>query len=190
MTSQHSEKSRKVWPSPGVGRVKRRMLRPLVRDTSTGLVCDQSPASIAGLRSPSQYETNLSIPDPNPTRNYDPIGRSPHPQPPAHGNCRGNAAHRCGPRGGCHLARSGENSAMRSLKNSPRRHLSIGLAATFMSAGLAVAAVCQICQGSGASSIACNYCKGTGVHGQMKCPTCKGKGFPPCIVCGGSGGSR
>jgi hypothetical protein len=82
------------------------------------------------------------------------------------------------------------NTTMKSLKNISRRRLFIGLAATLMSAGLAVAAVCQLCQGSGTSSFACGLCKGTGVQGQSKCLSCKGKGFPPCTVCGGSGGQR
>jgi hypothetical protein len=80
---------------------------------------------------------------------------------------------------------------MKPLKYISRHHLFMGLAAILISAGLAVAAVCQICRGSGTSAFAaCGLCKGTGVQAQMKCPTCKGKGFPPCIVYGGSGGTR
>lgn len=79
---------------------------------------------------------------------------------------------------------------MKPLQNITRRHLLIGFAATLISAGIAVTAICQICQGSGTSSFACGLCKGSGVHQGMKCPTCKGKGFPPCSICGGSGGRR
>lgn len=56
-----------------------------------------------------------------------------------------------------------------------------------VSTGVAYAAMCQTCQGSGTSSVPCSLCKGTGLHNQMKCPLCKGKGFQNCAVCGGSG---
>ena len=76
---------------------------------------------------------------------------------------------------------------MGPLKNISRRHLLLGLAVTLVSAGVAVAAMCQTCQGSGTSSTPCGLCKGTGLYEQTKCPTCKGKKFENCAVCGGSG---
>lgn len=79
---------------------------------------------------------------------------------------------------------------MKLLQKNQRREFLLGLLVTLISAGVAVAAICQICQGSGTSSFACGLCKGSGVHQGMKCSTCKGKGFPPCSICGGSGGRR
>jgi len=54
-------------------------------------------------------------------------------------------------------------------------------------AGPEVAAKCAGCQGSGTTSVACSLCKGTGVRNGQKCPNCKGKGFPPCQSCNGTG---
>ncbi len=68
-----------------------------------------------------------------------------------------------------------------------RRHLFIGIAATLVTAGVAVGAICQTCQGTGTSSTPCGLCKDTGLYEQMKCPTCKGKKVENCAVCGGSG---
>lgn len=76
---------------------------------------------------------------------------------------------------------------MKPLKNTSRRHLLIAAQATLVSAGVALAAMCQTCQGSGTSSTPCSLCKGTGLNGQMKCPLCKGNGFQNCAVCGGTG---
>lgn len=76
---------------------------------------------------------------------------------------------------------------MKPPKNITRRHLFIAAVATFMSAGVALAAMCHTCGGSGTASSPCVLCKGTGLSGQMKCPLCKGKGFPKCVICNGSG---
>ncbi len=54
-------------------------------------------------------------------------------------------------------------------------------------AGPEVASECGSCQGSGTQNFACNFCKGTGVLNGQKCFNCKGKGFPPCIFCNGTG---
>lgn len=76
---------------------------------------------------------------------------------------------------------------MKPLQNISRRHIIVGVLATLFSAGVALAAMCQTCQGSGTSSTPCSFCKGTGLYGEMKCPSCKGKRFQNCAVCGGSG---
>jgi DnaJ-class molecular chaperone len=76
---------------------------------------------------------------------------------------------------------------MSTLRPITRRQWFATAMVTLVSAGIAVAAVCQTCQGSGTSSVPCSLCKGTGLHNQMKCPLCKGKGFQSCAVCGGSG---
>lgn len=76
---------------------------------------------------------------------------------------------------------------MKRLKNMTRRHWLLTAVASLFAAGIAAAAVCQTCQGSGTSHTPCSYCKGTGMSGQMQCPLCKGKRFQNCAVCGGSG---
>lgn len=78
---------------------------------------------------------------------------------------------------------------MKPFKSITRRQLFIAAVATLASAGIAIAAtsMCQTCQGSGTSSTPCSFCKGTGLYNQMKCPSCKGKRFNDCAVCGGSG---
>ena len=76
---------------------------------------------------------------------------------------------------------------MKQLKHTTCRHLLIAAVATLVSAGVALAAICQTCQGSGTSSTPCSLCKGTGLNGQMMCPLCKGKKFHNCAVCGGNG---
>ncbi len=76
---------------------------------------------------------------------------------------------------------------MTPFKNITRRQWIFTSMAILFSAGVAFAAICQTCQGSGISSTPCGLCKGTGLYGQMKCPTCKGKRFQNCAVCGGAG---
>jgi len=76
---------------------------------------------------------------------------------------------------------------MTRFKSITRRQWFVTAMATLVSAGVAVAAVCQTCGGSGTSSVTCSFCKGTGLNGQMKCPLCKGKRFQNCGICGGSG---
>ena len=76
---------------------------------------------------------------------------------------------------------------MKLLKNMTRPQWFLTALATLFTAGIAAAAVCQTCQGSGTSKTPCSLCKGTGLNGQMQCPLCKGKGFQSCGVCGGSG---
>ena len=46
---------------------------------------------------------------------------------------------------------------------------------------------CSSCNGSGTSSFACSFCKGTGQSGGLKCAFCEGKMFGKCTACNGSG---
>lgn len=57
-----------------------------------------------------------------------------------------------------------------------------------VSVGIAVAAVCTFCKGSGNGPFACFHCKGSGknISGQ-RCDHCYGRGFTPCSRCRGSG---
>gem|GEM_PF-1467072 len=56
-------------------------------------------------------------------------------------------------------------------------------------AGPEVARECSSCQGSGTQNTVCFFCKGSGKDksGKFKCNHCKGKGFPPCSSCQGTG---
>lgn len=46
---------------------------------------------------------------------------------------------------------------------------------------------CGGCRGSGTSSFACSFCKGTGKSNGFKCGFCDGKRFGKCGLCAGSG---
>jgi len=78
------------------------------------------------------------------------------------------------------------------MNNPPRRFkrrtLLIATVTTLVSAGIALAAVCSVCKGSGNGSFACFHCKGSGKSssGQI-CSFCRGRGFTPCTYCNGSG---
>ena len=76
---------------------------------------------------------------------------------------------------------------VKPLRYISRRQWFVTAMATLVSAGVAVAAVCQTCGGAGTSTVPCSLCKGSGLNAQMKCPLCKGKGFQNCGICGGSG---
>lgn len=70
------------------------------------------------------------------------------------------------------------------------KNVVVGLVLAFGAAGIAYAAQCIACQGSGLQNTVCFQCKGSGHNGTQRCFQCKGKGFPPCFMCNGTGQSR
>lgn len=54
-------------------------------------------------------------------------------------------------------------------------------------AAVAYATQCFVCQGTGLSQMICFACNGVGHKNGMRCMTCRGYGYPPCITCGGDG---
>ena len=77
---------------------------------------------------------------------------------------------------------------MKSLRKFTRRHLILGALAFVASAGVALAAVCAQCKGSGNGPFACFHCKGSGKNGMgHACHFCNGRGFTPCSHCNGTG---
>ena len=76
---------------------------------------------------------------------------------------------------------------MKSPRSFNRRHLILGAITLLASAGLAIAAVCTSCNGSGNGPFACFSCKGTGQQNGFRCNACNGRGFSRCSSCNGSG---
>ena len=76
---------------------------------------------------------------------------------------------------------------MKSPRTLKRRHLILGALAFVASAGVALAAVCSTCNGSGNGPFACFHCKGSGQLNGFTCNFCKGRGATPCSSCNGSG---
>ena len=69
-----------------------------------------------------------------------------------------------------------------------RRTILIAATTMLVSVGIALAAVCTICKGSGNGPFACFHCKGTGKSSTgQRCNFCYGRGFTPCSSCRGSG---
>ena len=64
---------------------------------------------------------------------------------------------------------------MRSHRTFNRRHLFLAAFALLASAGLALAAVCTNCNGSGNGPFPCFQCKGTGQLNGFRCNFCCGR---------------
>ena len=62
-----------------------------------------------------------------------------------------------------------------------------GLLTLFFAAGVALAATCMVCNGTGSSGKTCTQCNGKRVVGKSKCMRCGGTGLEKCTSCGGSG---
>lgn len=76
---------------------------------------------------------------------------------------------------------------MKSPRKFTRRHLIIGVITLMATAGVALAAVCTRCNGSGNGPFVCFHCKGSGVQNGFACSVCKGRGFAKCSSCNGTG---
>lgn len=76
---------------------------------------------------------------------------------------------------------------MKTPATFTRRRLLIAAITTLATAGIAFAAVCQRCGGSGTGAFTCYSCGGSGQHSGMKCSSCNGTGFMKCPNCNGTG---
>jgi DnaJ-class molecular chaperone len=79
------------------------------------------------------------------------------------------------------------NNTMKSLLKINRRHILLAALAFVASAGIAYAAVCRVCNGSGNGPFACFHCKGSGQLNGFTCNFCHGRGSTPCSSCKGTG---
>ena len=71
-----------------------------------------------------------------------------------------------------------------------RRGLMIASLSLLASAGVAFAAVCSFCQGSGTGTTKCITCKGAGENNGIKCNPCNCRGWSKCASCRGPGQQR
>lgn len=68
------------------------------------------------------------------------------------------------------------------------RRMAVSMFTVIAMAGIAVAAVCGTCKGSGTGSFQCFHCKGSGKNTiGHKCNFCNGRGFQKCMSCNGTG---
>jgi hypothetical protein len=75
---------------------------------------------------------------------------------------------------------------METNYKTPRKALAI-VVTLLVSTGIALAAICYACNGTGTGMFKCNTCNGTGISNSFKCFSCNGKGLSKCTLCGGTG---